>query len=208
MQLGRQAAELVGVPFEVTVTAQSAGAYKPEPEPYRQALDALALPAERVLFVAGSPYDISGAGAAGMDVWWHNRARHAPPARTSSGRRAPLARAAPRLCVLAAVGPLRCDLRGDDAPGDGDTAAELAEPRRGADDDTEPAGADVPAAGGHVNAGELVAAQLGDASGAAMPASAARSDDPALPDPGDGLRGRRSPGRLLDSGYPVAGSHA
>jgi hypothetical protein len=30
----------------------------------------------------------------------------------------------------------------------------------------------------------------------------------ALPDPGDGLRGRRSPGRLLDSGYPVAGSHA
>jgi 2-haloalkanoic acid dehalogenase type II len=72
-ELGRQAAELVGVPFEVTVTAQSAGAYKPRPEPYRQALDALALPAERVLFVAGSPYDISGAGQLGMDVWWHNR---------------------------------------------------------------------------------------------------------------------------------------
>jgi len=72
-ELGRQAAELVGVPFEVTVTAQSAGAYKPRPEPYRQALDALALPTERVLFVAGSPYDISGAGHLGMDVWWHNR---------------------------------------------------------------------------------------------------------------------------------------
>jgi 2-haloacid dehalogenase len=72
-ELGRQAAALVGVPFEVTVTAQSAGAYKPQPEPYRQALDALALPGERVLFVAGSPYDIPGAGQLGMDVWWHNR---------------------------------------------------------------------------------------------------------------------------------------
>jgi FMN phosphatase YigB (HAD superfamily) len=72
-ELGHQAADLVGVPFEVTVTAQSAGAYKPQPEPYRQALDALALPAERVLFVAGSPYDIPGAGQVGMDVWWHNR---------------------------------------------------------------------------------------------------------------------------------------
>jgi 2-haloalkanoic acid dehalogenase type II len=72
-ELGHQAAGLVGVPFEVTVTAQSAGAYKPRPEPYRQALDALALPAGRVLFVAGSPYDIPGAGQIGMDVWWHNR---------------------------------------------------------------------------------------------------------------------------------------
>jgi 2-haloacid dehalogenase len=72
-ELGQQAAELVGVPFEVVVTAQSAGAYKPRPEPYRQALDTLALPAERVLFVAGSPYDIRGAGSIGMDVWWHNR---------------------------------------------------------------------------------------------------------------------------------------
>jgi len=25
------------------------------------------------LFVAGSPYDIPGAGRLGMDVWWHNR---------------------------------------------------------------------------------------------------------------------------------------
>jgi 2-haloacid dehalogenase len=72
-ELGHQAADLVGVPFDVMVTAQSAGAYKPQPEPYRRALDALALPAERVLFVAGSPYDIAGADRVGMDVWWHNR---------------------------------------------------------------------------------------------------------------------------------------
>src|SRR5262249_28722937 len=37
---------------------------------------------------------------------------------------------------------------------------ELAEQGRGADDNTEPASADVPAAGCHVNARELVAAQL------------------------------------------------
>ena len=60
--------------------------------------------------------------------------------------------------ALAAAGLLRGDQRGDDAPWDGDAAAELTEPRRGADDDTEPASADVPAAGGHVNARELVAA--------------------------------------------------
>ena len=46
-ELGHQAAGLVGVPFAVTVTAQSAGAYKPRPEPYQRALDALALPAGR-----------------------------------------------------------------------------------------------------------------------------------------------------------------
>jgi len=46
---------------------------RPQPEPYRQAFAALGLPAERVLFVAGSPYDIPGAGQVGMDIWWHNR---------------------------------------------------------------------------------------------------------------------------------------
>ncbi len=57
----------------MTVTAQGAGACKPRPEPYQRALGALALPAGRVLFVAGSPYDIPGAGRLGMDVWSHNR---------------------------------------------------------------------------------------------------------------------------------------
>jgi 2-haloacid dehalogenase len=72
-ELGRQAAELVQAPFEVVVTAETAGAYKPCPEPYCYALDALGLPPDRVLFVAGSRHDIPGAGAVGMDVWWHNR---------------------------------------------------------------------------------------------------------------------------------------
>jgi len=55
------------------VTAESAGAYKPRPEPYQRAVAELGLPARRVLFVAGSCYDIPGAMAAGMPVWWHNR---------------------------------------------------------------------------------------------------------------------------------------
>lgn len=75
--LGRRAADRVGVAFHTVVTAEDAGAYKPRPEPYRMALEQLRLPAERVLFVAGSRFDIPGAGAVGMDVWWHNRIRMA-----------------------------------------------------------------------------------------------------------------------------------
>ncbi|MGI8881661.1 MAG: HAD-IA family hydrolase [Jatrophihabitans sp.] len=71
-KLGQEAAELVRAPFEVVVTAETAGAYKPRPEPYQYALDALDLPPERVLFVAGSRHDIAGAGGVGMGVWWHN----------------------------------------------------------------------------------------------------------------------------------------
>ena len=61
---------------------------------------------------------------------------------------------------MSAAGLLRDDLRREGAPWNGDAATELAEPWRGADDDAEPAGADVPAAGGHVNTRELVTAQL------------------------------------------------
>jgi hypothetical protein len=46
--------------------------------------------------------------------------------------------------VLVAAGLLSGDQRGDDAPWDGDAAAERAESWRGADNDTEPASADVP----------------------------------------------------------------
>ena len=72
-QLGRRAVQRVGVPFEVVVTAERAGAYKPRPEPYRHALEELAVVPEAVLFVAGSPNDLIGARAVGMPVWWHNR---------------------------------------------------------------------------------------------------------------------------------------
>ncbi|MGH2908270.1 MAG: HAD family hydrolase [Solirubrobacteraceae bacterium] len=71
--LGHRAAARIDTSFDVVVTAESAGSYKPRPEPYQHALAKLGLPAERVLFVAGSYYDLQGATGAGMSVWWHNR---------------------------------------------------------------------------------------------------------------------------------------
>jgi 2-haloacid dehalogenase len=72
-RLGRLAANRLRVPLDVVITAEAAGAYKPRKEPYAMAIQHLGIPAERVLFVAGSRYDIPGAGALGMPVWWHNR---------------------------------------------------------------------------------------------------------------------------------------
>lgn len=73
--LGRQAAERVGVPFAVVVTAEEVSYYKPRPEPYRAVLNRLGTDPARTLFVAGSPADIPGAAGVGMPVFWHNRAK-------------------------------------------------------------------------------------------------------------------------------------
>jgi 2-haloalkanoic acid dehalogenase type II len=72
-ELGARAVARVGVPFQVVVTAERAGWYKPNPQPYRLALRELGVPAERTLFVAGSPADLPGAAGVGMPVVWHNR---------------------------------------------------------------------------------------------------------------------------------------
>ncbi len=72
--LARRAVERVGIPFSVVVSAERAGAYKPDPRPYQLALSELGFPPERVLYVAGSPYDVIGASEVGMPVFWHNRA--------------------------------------------------------------------------------------------------------------------------------------
>lgn len=71
--LGHQAAGLLDDALDLVVTSEAAGAYKPRPEPYKLALSRLDLPADRVLFVAGSKFDLPGAAAVGMPVWWHNR---------------------------------------------------------------------------------------------------------------------------------------
>lgn len=60
-------------PFTVVVSAERAGAYKPDPRPYQLALAGLGLPPEQVLFVAGSAHDAIGAAAIGMPVVWVNR---------------------------------------------------------------------------------------------------------------------------------------
>jgi 2-haloacid dehalogenase len=77
--LGQQAAGRVPVPFRVVVTAERAGRYKPDPMPYRLALDELGVDAERCLFVAGSAYDLIGTARVGMRTWWHDRIGMTPP---------------------------------------------------------------------------------------------------------------------------------
>lgn len=78
-ELGLRAAARAGR-FDLVVTAEDAGAYKPDPRPYQAALDALGLPGREVLFVAGSAHDVGGAARLGMDVYWANRGNVPPPA--------------------------------------------------------------------------------------------------------------------------------
>ena len=73
--LAEQAAAATGASFEVVVSAERAGAYKTDPRAYEAGLAALALPAGKVLFVAGSAHDVTGAGALGLPVYWSNRQR-------------------------------------------------------------------------------------------------------------------------------------
>jgi len=76
--LANIAVTCLGGAMPTVVTAEEAGYYKPQPQPYRMALDRLQCPAESVLFVAGSPADVPGASAVGMPVFWHNRLRLSP----------------------------------------------------------------------------------------------------------------------------------
>ena len=66
---GRAAAKL-GIEVDVLISAEAVGFYKPRPEPYRAAIDALGVPS---VFVAGSAGDVPGAERAGLPVIWHNR---------------------------------------------------------------------------------------------------------------------------------------
>jgi len=78
--LGRRAAACLGVPLDVLVTSARAGFYKPDPRPYRLALDELGLEPQQVLYCAGSGFDLFGTARVGLDAYWHNRAGLALPA--------------------------------------------------------------------------------------------------------------------------------
>jgi 2-haloacid dehalogenase len=71
--LGAAAVACTGIRFAAIVTAESAGFYKPRPEPYRAVLRLLGTAPARTLFVAGSAADVPGAMGVGMPVFWHNR---------------------------------------------------------------------------------------------------------------------------------------
>ena len=71
--LGRRAAARVGVPFEVVVTAERAGAYKPDAAPYSLAARELGIPARDIAYLAGSAFDAVGAERHGFRTTWVNR---------------------------------------------------------------------------------------------------------------------------------------
>jgi 2-haloalkanoic acid dehalogenase type II len=70
--MGRQAAALAGE-FDVVVSAERAGFYKPHPQTYQLALKELGVLPASTLFVAGSPFDLIGCASVGLPVYWHNR---------------------------------------------------------------------------------------------------------------------------------------
>jgi 2-haloalkanoic acid dehalogenase type II len=86
--LGERAARKAGT-FDLVLTAEEAGAYKPDPRPYAAALAALGLRARDVLFVAGSSHDVGGAARAGMDVYWANRGGAPRPSDATAIREEP-----------------------------------------------------------------------------------------------------------------------
>jgi 2-haloalkanoic acid dehalogenase type II len=78
-ELGAQAVACAGVAFDVVVTAERAGYYKPDPRPYRMALGELSVEPARCLFVAGSAYDLFGTNKVGLRAYWHDRIGMTPP---------------------------------------------------------------------------------------------------------------------------------
>jgi 2-haloalkanoic acid dehalogenase type II len=77
--LGTTAVSCTGIDFDVVVTAERAGYYKPDPRPYERAIAELGVTATRSLFVAGSAYDLFGARNLGMPAYWHDRIGMKPP---------------------------------------------------------------------------------------------------------------------------------
>jgi 2-haloacid dehalogenase len=78
-ELGAVAVDCTGIAFDVVMTAERAGYYKPNPRPYQMALDELGVTSSRCLFVAGSVYDLFGTSKVGLRTFWHDRIGMAPP---------------------------------------------------------------------------------------------------------------------------------
>jgi len=73
VRLGSLAAGRLKTKWDCVVTAEEAGAYKPDPKPYRLALAKLGVAPSEAAFVAGSGYDLIGTSAVGLRTYWHNR---------------------------------------------------------------------------------------------------------------------------------------
>ncbi len=68
------------VPFDAVITAEDCHAYKPDPAVFRQAVEVIGTPPDRILHVAfGFEYDNGPAKAVGMRTAWVNRSARARP---------------------------------------------------------------------------------------------------------------------------------
>jgi len=92
--LAATAVACTDIDFDVVVTAERAGYYKPDPRPYEQALAELRMTANRCVFVAGSAYDLFGASKIGLPTFWHDRIGMQPTNKYARAAR-PLSVAAP-----------------------------------------------------------------------------------------------------------------
>jgi 2-haloacid dehalogenase len=79
VHLGKLGAERLSTRWDCIVTAEEAGCYKPDPRPYRFALERLGVAPSEAAFVAGSGYDLFGTQAVGLTTYWHNRVGLARP---------------------------------------------------------------------------------------------------------------------------------
>jgi 2-haloacid dehalogenase len=59
-----------GLEVDLVVTTEEAGAYKPDPRPYRLLCERLDLPSEQVTLVAAHAWDCFGAREAGLGTVW------------------------------------------------------------------------------------------------------------------------------------------
>ena len=65
--------------IETVISAPESGAFKPDPRPYRMALERIGAPAEEVALVAAHWWDVAGAKAAGLRTGWVARRDLAAP---------------------------------------------------------------------------------------------------------------------------------
>jgi 2-haloalkanoic acid dehalogenase type II len=79
-RLGALAAQRLATRWDCVITAEEAGFYKPDPRPYRLALERVGVPAHEAVFFAGSAFDLAGTAAVGLRTYWHNRVGLTRPA--------------------------------------------------------------------------------------------------------------------------------
>jgi 2-haloacid dehalogenase len=78
-RLGALAAARLNTRWDCVITAEEAGFYKPDPRPYRLALERVGVAPGDAVFVAGSAFDLVGTAAVGLRTYWHNRVGLARP---------------------------------------------------------------------------------------------------------------------------------